>query len=104
MASLTRSDLALLYRRAGFDLRTDELDRAAVGGCEAAVGHLLSGPGPVVSDPAPVYEAGIDITSVLWVMSPHPAFRSPIARNGLVEQPAALLLALALVSREYVLA
>ena len=45
MASSTRSDMALPDRRAGFGPTADELDRAADGGYEAAVEHLLSGPG-----------------------------------------------------------
>ncbi len=45
MAGQTRSDVALLYRRAGFGLRGDELDQAAAGGYEAAVDHLMAGLG-----------------------------------------------------------
>jgi uncharacterized protein (DUF1800 family) len=41
-----RSDVALLYRRAGFGLRPDELDRAAAEGYEAAVEQLVAGLGP----------------------------------------------------------
>jgi uncharacterized protein (DUF1800 family) len=41
-----RSDVALLYRRAGFGLRPDELDRVAAGGYEAAVDALVGGLGP----------------------------------------------------------
>ena len=45
VAGQTRSDVALLYRRAGFGLRGDELDRAAAGGYEAAVDQLMAGLG-----------------------------------------------------------
>ncbi len=65
MTTSTRSDLALLYRRAGFGLRSDELDRAAAGGYEAAVEQLVAGlgsapdpagdavPGPVFTEAPP---------------------------------------------------
>jgi uncharacterized protein (DUF1800 family) len=41
----SRSDIALLYRRAGFGLRPAELDRAAAGGYQAAVDSLIAGLG-----------------------------------------------------------
>ena len=51
-----RSDLALLYRRAGFGARPDELDAAVAAGYEATVERLLAGgPDPGLSgiaDPA----------------------------------------------------
>lgn len=40
---MVRGDIALLYRRAGFGLRPDELDRAEAAGYEASVESLLSG-------------------------------------------------------------
>ena len=43
MADQTRADVAFLYRRAGFGLRPDELDRLATGGYESAVDGLISG-------------------------------------------------------------
>ena len=43
MADQTRTDVAFLYRRAGFGLRPDELDRLAAGGYEAAVEQLTAG-------------------------------------------------------------
>ncbi len=45
MAGQSRDDVALLYRRAGFGLRADELDRAAAAGYEAAVDTLIAGLG-----------------------------------------------------------
>lgn len=45
MVSQNRSDVALLYRRAGFGLRSDELDRLSAGSYEAAVDGLLAGLG-----------------------------------------------------------
>jgi len=41
----TLSDVAFLYRRAGFGLRPDELERAAAGGYDSAVESLLAGLG-----------------------------------------------------------
>ncbi|MBV9661844.1 MAG: DUF1800 domain-containing protein [Acidimicrobiales bacterium] len=46
-----RSDLALLYRRAGFGLRAAELDQLEAGGYEAAVEQLVGGLGSA-ADPA----------------------------------------------------
>jgi uncharacterized protein (DUF1800 family) len=46
----TRSDVALLYRRAGFGLRPDELDRHTAAGYTQAVEELLAGLG-AASDP-----------------------------------------------------
>ncbi len=43
MADQTRSDVALLYRRAGFGLRGRELDAVAAGGYGAAVDQLIAG-------------------------------------------------------------
>src|ERR1700728_2610595 len=45
MADQTRSDISLLYRRAGFGLRPDELDQRTGAGYEAAVEELLAGLG-----------------------------------------------------------
>jgi uncharacterized protein (DUF1800 family) len=45
MADQTRSDIALLYRRAGFGLRSEELDQRAGAGYGAAVEELLAGLG-----------------------------------------------------------
>lgn len=45
MVSQNRSDVALLYRRAGFGLRSDELDLLAAGTYEAAVDGLIAGLG-----------------------------------------------------------
>ncbi len=45
MVSQNRSDVALLYRRAGFGLRSDELDRLSTGSYEAAVDGLIAGLG-----------------------------------------------------------
>jgi uncharacterized protein (DUF1800 family) len=45
MVSQNRSDVALLYRRAGFGLRSDELDRLSAGTYEAAVDGLIAGLG-----------------------------------------------------------
>lgn len=45
MADQTRSDVALLYRRAGFGLRPDELDRVAAAGYTSAVDGLIAGLG-----------------------------------------------------------
>ncbi len=45
MASTTRSNVALLYRRAGFGLRSGELDQVAANGYDAAVDTLLAGLG-----------------------------------------------------------
>lgn len=63
MADPTRSDVALLYRRAGFGLRPGELDQAAAGGYTAAVEQLIAGLG-AAPDPAgdalgvPTFTAG----------------------------------------------
>lgn len=54
MTPSTRSDVALLYRRAGFGLRPDELDQIASGGYQAAVDRLVDGLG---SAPDPGGEA-----------------------------------------------
>ncbi len=51
MVDQNRSDIALLYRRAGFGLRPDELDRLAAGSYQAAVDGLLAGLGSA-PDPA----------------------------------------------------
>jgi uncharacterized protein (DUF1800 family) len=45
MPDQTRSDIALLYRRAGFGLPAEELDARAAAGYEAAVEDLLAGLG-----------------------------------------------------------
>ena len=45
MVSQNWSDIALLYRRAGFGLRPDELDRLASGSYESAVDGLVAGLG-----------------------------------------------------------
>ena len=45
MADQTRSDVAFLYRRAGFGLRPAELDRLAPAGYEAAVETVVAGLG-----------------------------------------------------------
>jgi uncharacterized protein (DUF1800 family) len=58
MDSQTRSDVALLHRRAGFGLRPDELDAAAAGGYEAAVEKLVSGLAAPVTGPTPSFGAG----------------------------------------------
>ncbi len=63
MAGSTRSDVALLYRRAGFGLRPGELDQVAAGGYVAAVEQLIAGLG-AAPDPAgdalaaPTFTAG----------------------------------------------
>ena len=50
MANGTRSEVALLYRRAGFGLRPDQLDRVSSAGYVAAVDNLISGLG-IAPDP-----------------------------------------------------
>jgi uncharacterized protein (DUF1800 family) len=75
MASSVRSDVALLYRRAGFGLRPDELDRAAAAGYEASVDALvtaLTAGGPGQNPPAPTLSAG----------APPPAKASPAVRQA----------------------
>lgn len=51
VADQTRSDIALLYRRAGFGIRPDELDALTGAGYNAAVDGLLAGLGSA-PDPA----------------------------------------------------
>lgn len=51
MVDSVRSDIALLYRRAGFGMRSTELDALVPQGYEAAVEHLLAGLGDA-PDPA----------------------------------------------------
>lgn len=51
MGASPRSDVALLFRRAGFGLTPDELDRAASAGYDQAVEELVSGLG-TAPDPA----------------------------------------------------
>ncbi len=50
MANQTRSDIAVLYRRAGFSLNSTELDQLVLAGYSSAVEGLLSGLGGA-SDP-----------------------------------------------------
>lgn len=63
MVSQARSDVALLYRRAGFGLKPEELDAASSAGYEAAVEAVMGGLGRA-PDPGgdalapPVFEAG----------------------------------------------
>lgn len=67
MVSQNRSDIALLYRRAGFGLRPDELDRLAAGTYESAVDGLIAGLGNA-PDPGAVHIPPPDVT-----LPPRPA-------------------------------
>ena len=63
MAGSVASDVAFLYRRAGFGLSPGQLDRLAPGGYEAAVEGLLAGLGPAADPtgdalPGPTFTAG----------------------------------------------
>lgn len=72
MPSSTRRDVALLYRRAGFGLRPDELDEIAGGGYQAAVDRLVDGLGSAPDpggDAVPVPQLPTGATAATGVRS-----------------------------------
>ena len=76
MVSQNWSDIALLYRRAGFGLRPDELDRLAEGTYESAVDGLIAGLGGA-PDPGAGNIATPDVT-----LPPRPAKGDIAARKA----------------------
>jgi len=78
MPDQTRSDIALLYRRAGFGLNAEELDQRTTAGYDAAVEELLAGLG---NAPDPTGDA-----VAVPAFAP---YQRPIAAQGSSESPSA---------------
>lgn len=85
MVDQVRSDIALLYRRAGFGLRPHELDALAPGGYDAAVDLLVAGLG--APDPAGDL---VPVPAFTPYSRPDAAKGSPEARAALKQRSKAL--------------